>query len=179
MVHIKPPRCHHWRLNLFPSHSTQSWIRALKKSVLSVCSLEVKACFTSESIANSLPSRCFLRGTKDGNHGARDRDRRKEGSMTSQPQTRNSRKTDWRRRLGCYRSKWRHHGASLRRRKACTTIALCSYCGPMSKEVHKKRIYIIPKDSCFILPYLWRGFKFLSLGGLWVLYFFFFQMSHK
>jgi hypothetical protein len=34
----------------------------------------------------------------------------------------------------------------------CTSVALCSYCGPMSKEFHKQRNFIIPKDSCCILP---------------------------
>ena len=54
MVHTRLPYNHHWHLNIYRQ--------------------EVATCFTSASVANRLPARCFLRGPKVENHWAGDRD---------------------------------------------------------------------------------------------------------
>jgi hypothetical protein len=61
MVHLRLPHSHHWHLKHLSHHDTKSCIPASKKSVWSVCSQEVTACFTSASCCKSLPSRMLLR----------------------------------------------------------------------------------------------------------------------
>lgn len=153
MVHIKPPRCHHWRINIFPPipPSLESGHRRNRYQV----SVALRWKLAShrhllQIVCHSGASWGAQKKTEITGH---------EIGTAWPPSHRSvtSRKTDWRRRLGVIfqsdvavaQAFWDERHAVTSR---CTTIALCSYCGPMSKEVNKKRIFIIPKDSCCILP---------------------------
>lgn len=46
----------------FSHHGTKAYIPVHNKSVSNLCSQEVTACFTCVSLANHLPSSCFLWG---------------------------------------------------------------------------------------------------------------------
>ena len=63
MVHIRPPRSHHWHLSESICHIMTP--RLVYRCKWNLCQLEATTCFTSAYAQNFLPATCFLMGLNE------------------------------------------------------------------------------------------------------------------